>query len=181
LGAGDLGDAWAAATRNFLDNVHPETKVILWSWCGQVSGASEERINTYLSEMNQLEIDYPAVKFVYMTGHLDGTGSGGNLNIRNNQIRQYCIDNDKILYDFADIESFDPDGMVNYMELNADDYCRYDSGSGQRNWCSDWQNSHTEGVDWYRCDAAHSHPINGNRKAYALWWLLARLAGWDGS
>ena len=37
--------------------------------------------------MAQLEQQYPQVKYVYMTGHLDGTGSGGNLNQRNEQIR----------------------------------------------------------------------------------------------
>ena len=40
--------------------------------------------------MSQLESDYPGVKFVYMTGHLDGSGEVGNLNIRNEQIREYC-------------------------------------------------------------------------------------------
>ena len=54
--------------------------------------------------MNQLEIDYPNVKFVYMTGHLDGSGANGNLNLRNEQIRAYARANNKILYDFADIE-----------------------------------------------------------------------------
>lgn len=47
-----------------------------------------------------------------MTGHLNG-GSGppdGNTFLRNEQIRQYCMQNNKILFDFADIESWDPDG-----------------------------------------------------------------------
>jgi len=35
-------------------------------------------------------------------------------------------------------------------------------------------------VDWYRCGSAHSQPLNANRKAYAAWWLWARLAGWNG-
>ncbi len=66
--------------------------------------------------MNQLETDYPDVTFVYMTGHLNGTGPEGNVNTRNNQIRNFCIENHKVLYDFADIESYDPDGLVNYMD-----------------------------------------------------------------
>ena len=48
---------------------------VMWSWCGQVSSASEADINTYLNLMNQLETDYPAVNFIYMTGHLDGSGA----------------------------------------------------------------------------------------------------------
>jgi len=163
---------------------HPETNVIIWSWCGQVSGRTEQSmIDTYLAPMTQLELDYPNVKFVYMTGHLDGGGQSGNLNIRNQQIRDYCIANDKILYDFADIESYDPDGLVNYMPLLANDNCDYDSdanGSLDRNWAIDWQDSHTLDVDWYNCSSAHSQPLNANRKAYAAWWLWARLAGWEG-
>lgn len=71
---GGTGDtSWVAPTRTYLD-AHPETNVVMWSWCGGVSGNTEEGINTYLSAMNQLENDYPNVTFVYMTGHLDGAG-----------------------------------------------------------------------------------------------------------
>lgn len=181
-GASDLGNpnrtAWATATRNYLDN-NSDINVVIWSWCGQVSSATEEDINTYLNLMNQLESDYPNVHFVYMTGHLDGSGEAGNLNIRNEQIRNYCRENKKLLYDFADIESYDPDGNTNYMLLNADDGCDYDSdGNGSRdaNWAIDWQNSHTEGTDWYNCSSAHSQPLNANLKAYAAWNLWVTIA-----
>ena len=184
-GATDLGNpnrtAWSAATRSYLA-AHPETNVIVWSWCGQVAG-SEADIDAYLAQMSALERDFPAVRFVYMTGHLAGTGVAGKVNVRNNQIRAYCRDNGKILYDFADIESYDPDGLINYMERRANDACDYDSdgdGTRDRNWATEWQASHVQGVDWFDCRAAHSQPLNGNRKAYAAWWLWARLAGWAG-
>ncbi|MBN1782331.1 DNRLRE domain-containing protein [bacterium] len=182
-GAEDLGNpdrtSWATATRNYL-NTHPAVNVIIWSWCGQVSGASEANINTYLSLMTALEQDFPSVRFVYMTGHLDGSGAEGSLNIRNEQIRNYCTDHGKVLYDFADIESYDPDGLVNYMPLYANDNCDYENNGEYRNWAEDWQAAHIQGTDWYDCDAAHSQALNGNRKAYAAWWLWARLAGWAG-
>ena len=63
--------------------------VVMWSWCGQVSSAPAN-IKTYLSLMSRLEEDYPDVRFVYMTGHTDGTGLTGNLHVRNQQIRDYC-------------------------------------------------------------------------------------------
>jgi hypothetical protein len=181
--ASDLGSpdrvAWAAATRTYL-NANQNINVIIWSWCGQVSGADSSDIATYLGWMSSLEQEFPRVRFVYMTGHLDGTGSAGNLNIRNQQIRIYCQMNKRVLYDFADIESYDPDGLVNYMELGANDNCDYNSGGTSRNWAQQWQNTHTENIDWYNCSTAHSQPLNGNRKAYAAWWLWARLAGWSG-
>lgn len=181
-GASDLGNpnltAWESATRSYLD-ANNDINVIIWSWCGQVSGSSEAQISNYLSLMNQLEKDYPDVIFVYMTGHLDGTGANGNLNIRNNQIRQFCIDNNRFLYDFADIESYDPDGLVNYMYKNCNDNCDYDSNgdsSRDSNWAADWQGRHIENTDWYSCSAAHSQALNGNLKAYAAWTLFCRIA-----
>ena len=177
-GASDLGNpdrtAWADATRSYLDS-HPEVNIIIWSWCGQADG-TEEQIDLYLDLMNDLETDYPDVMFVYMTGHTNGTGLDGNLHQRNQQIRDYCAANGKILYDFEDIESYDPDGVY-FGDLDVTDSCAYDGG----NWAVEWQNSHTEGVDWYNCSSAHSEPLNANLKAYAAWWLWARLAGWDGN
>jgi hypothetical protein len=186
-GASDLGNpdfvSWATSTRTYLD-ANTNCNVVIWSWCGEVSGATEADINTYLTLMDGLEADYTNVMFVHMTGHLDGGGTNGNLNIRNNQIRDHCLAHDEVLYDFANIESFDPDGLTNYMALLANDNCDYDSdgnSSLDRNWATDWQSSHTENVDWYSCSVAHSQPLNGNRKAYAAWWLWARLAGWPGT
>ena len=185
-GASDLGNpdrtTWATATRNYLNNpANNDVNVVIWSWCGQVSSATEDDINTYLSLMIGLENDYPNVRFVYMTGHLDGSGIYGNLHQRNEQIRNYCMNNNKILFDFADIESYDPDGNY-YLDKAANDNCDYDSdgnGSRDKNWAIDWQNTHTLNIDWYNCSAAHSQALNGNLKAYAAWWLWAKLAGWD--
>jgi hypothetical protein len=182
-GAYDLGNpdrtSWETATRSYLA-AHTDVNVIIWSWCGQVSSASENDINTYLNLMNGLEADFPDVAFIYMTGHLDGTGEAGNLHLRNQQIRSYCAQNGKYLYDFADIESYDPDGNY-YLERGADDNCDYDSngdGSADSNWAISWQNAHPG--QWYDCASAHSQPLNANLKAYAAWWLWARLAGWEG-
>ncbi|MBI2922351.1 MAG: hypothetical protein HYY18_14960 [Planctomycetes bacterium] len=182
-GANDLGNpdrtAWEAATRAYL-KAHPETNVVVWSWCGQAGNAKEGDIETYLRLMGGLETDWPKVKFVYMTGHLDGSGLRGNLHARNEQIRAHCRRGGRILFDFEDIESHDPDG-VSYAERAPNDACDYDKdGDGRResNWAKEWQEAHPG--KWFPCSSAHSQPLNANLKAQAAWHLWARLAGWDG-
>jgi len=160
---GSNGDtSWVPFTRQWLQNF-PNYNVVTWSWCGGVSDNTEEGINIYLNKVNELEQDYPNVTFIYMTGHLDGSGPSGNLYRGNNQIRQYCRANGKVLFDFADIESYDPDG--NYYPYAADDCA----------WCSVWCAAHS----CLPCPScAHSHCFNCYLKGKAFWWLLARIKGW---
>ncbi|MFC1862610.1 choice-of-anchor U domain-containing protein [Thermodesulfobacteriota bacterium] len=183
--SGDVGyyPQWVNETRTYLDDpTHSDVNVIIWSWCGQASGLTQqEMVDQYLAPMTQLELDYPNVTFVYMTGHADGNGETGNLHLRNEQIRDYCIANNKTLYDFYDIDCYDPDN--NYFgDKLVNDNCDYDSdmnGTRDTNWATEWQSTHTEDVDWYSCTPAHTQPLNGNLKTYAAWWLWARIAGWN--
>jgi len=191
---GDVGyyPDWVDNTRSYLGTPDPVTgrgtsepdvNVIIWSWCGQVSSRTEATmLSTYLLPMSQLELEYPGVTFVYMTGHANGGGEEGNVHLRNQQIREYAIQNNKVLYDFYDIELYDPDGNY-YGDKDVNDNCDYDSdgnGSLDSNWATDWQGLHTQDVDWYSCGCVHSQALNCNQKAYAAWWLWARIAGWDG-
>ena len=177
---GDLGHngdlAWEAATRQQLNRPDNDRNMVVWSWCGGVSDNTVEGINTYLDAMNQLELDYPNVTFIYMTGHLDGTGEGGNLHRGNNQIRQFCQDQGKVLFDFADIESFDPDDHY-FLDLNADDGCNYWLGGVQRNWADEWCAAHPGECSSVSC--AHSRSLNCDRKGIAFWWLLSQLAEFE--
>jgi hypothetical protein len=189
VGASDLGNpdriAFVTATRNLLTRAGGcDRNIVMWSWCGQADGSSAD-IQTYLDSMTQLERDFPNVKFVYMTGHLVGTGANGNLNLRNEQIRAYCRANGKILFDFADIESHDPDGAINYMPLSGDADCSYVSpGKGAKNWAVDWMAAHPghelTALANGCAKCAHSERLNCILKARAFWHLAARLSGWDG-
>lgn len=169
---GHSGDtAWADVTRNEL-NSNSDPNVVMWSWCGGASDNTEEGINTYLNAMNQLEQDYPNVTFIYMTGHLDGSGEDGNLNQMNNLIRDYAIANGKILFDFADIESYDPDGSY-FLNLSANDNNDYDGG----NWATEWCSAHPDDPLCASVSCAHSQSLNCNLKGQAFWNMMAEIEG----
>jgi len=156
---GHNGDtSWVPSIRSYL-NTHEVCQMVMMSWCGGCSDNTEEGINIYLDTMTDLEEDFPDVVFVYMTGHLDGTGPNGNLYQCNNQIRDYCINNGKVLFDFADIESYDPDG--NY----------YPWGSDICEWCTEW----CQIQDCPSCSCAHSHCFNCYRKGKAWWAMMAAV------
>ena len=181
---GDL--AWLDATVVMLDAPDNDRNVVMWSWCGGVSDNTPAGIDAYLDAMNRLERDYPHVTFIYMTGHLDGSGENGTLHQMNERIRSYCNTNNKILFDFADIESYDPDGNTNYMPLNADDNCDYDSdgdGSLESNWANNWIDANPDSelarISSNCGDCAHSQRLNCVLKGRAFWWMMARIAGWD--
>ncbi len=185
---GDLGHNgdldWADQTRDLLNDNTNNINMVMWSWCGGQSDNTEEGVNTYLNEMNKLEQEYPNVTFIYMTGHLDGTGEDGNLHKRNEQIRNYVKEHNKILYDFADIESYDPSGTTNFMTLLATDGNDYDKNGdgnpwGDGNWSTEWCSANPESDLCTSNSCAHSTSLNCNLKGRAFWYMLARLAGWQ--
>lgn len=174
---------WVNNTKSYLDDPqNADVNVIMWSWCGQVNGkyVNNSLFNEYIIPMSQLETSYPDVTFVYMTGHVDHWDDANN-KAANQIIRKYCIANNKVLYDFADIESHDPNGTYYPFPHDNCDYYASLTGTHLGNWAEEWQNSHTVNIDWYRCDSAHSQALNANQKAYAAWWLFARLGGWSGT
>lgn len=147
----------------------------MWSWCGQVSWIDETYLQSYLNVMSQFETEFPAMRFILMTGHTDGSGETGNLHVRNNQIRNYALANNRVLFDFADIESYDPDGIY-YLPLGCNDNGDYDGG----NWCAQWCAAHPGDPLCADCSCAHSQSLICNLKGRAFWWMMARLAGWPG-
>lgn len=140
-------------TRNML-NGH-NVNVSIFAWCSQLDYYSSSEVENYLHQISSLEEEYPEVIFVYMTGNAQ-SGERSRYD-RNEQIRKYCRDNNKVLFDFADLD------------------CWY---NGQQNLESGIPLEHPH----YNGDqAGHTTYESCENKAKAFWWLMARLAGWDGN
>jgi hypothetical protein len=191
--------AFIQATRNYLDDPgNAAINVVMWSWCN-IAGHDVE--GNYLPGMQTLINEYgpggsrigtgagkreQAVAFIFMTGHAnqgDNVGDGKPKD-QADLILNYCRENKFYCLDYYGIDTHDMEG--NYWEDAGDDG---NSATGG-NFYADFQNSHSLGTDYYEnrsspggsvtYGAHNSQHITANRKAFAMWYLLARIAGWDG-
>jgi hypothetical protein len=173
------------STQGFL-NSNSDINVMMWSWCN----IADHDIQGYLSDMQDLIIQYPNVHFVFMTGHANGGGEGDSSDIKNQEIRDFiynnpfCNSHECILFDFADMEEYDPDGNY-FLDKEVEDDLRYDGG----NWASEYLQRHpnsreaaiTQGVR----NCAHSDDFSNSKlncalKGEAAWYMFAKMVGYEG-
>jgi hypothetical protein len=111
----------------------------------------------YRPMIEALQQDYPNVTFVWFTAAITTSGGNRERETFNTLLRQYVSENGGILFDLAAIESHDPQGRAIY------------DSSGYEAMYSSYSN-----------DGGHLNATGRQRVASAWWWMMARLAGWDG-
>ncbi len=176
--------AFIQGTRDYLDDPdNSEINVIMWSWCNI---AGHDVATNYLPGMQTLINEYPSVAFIFMTGHANKDANLGDENPKSQAdlIINYCEENKFYCLDYYGIDTHDMAG--NYWEDAGDD----GNSSTGGNYYADWQNSHSVGDGYFEnrsspggsvtYGAHNSQHITANRKAYAMWYILATIAGWDG-
>lgn len=139
-------------TRSVLKSLH--VNVSLWAWCTQLDDYSQSQVDTYLNNMDQLEHEFPDVTFVYMTGNAQSEENQNRYD-RNQRIRKFCRENNKVLFDFADLD------------------CWYGNEQHTVNGIP------SEHPQYQGDEAGHTTYESCDNKARAFWWLLAAIAGWN--
>ncbi len=194
--------AFIQRTRDYLDDpVNAEINTVMWSWCNI---AGHDVANNYLPGMQTLINEYGdggskigagvgqrkvPVNFIFMTGHANYKNNIGEGKPKNQAdlITDYCSANGYFCLDYYSIDTHCMND--NYWSDSGDDGNSALYG-GSYKFYQDFQNLKTVGNGYFEnksspggnvtYGAHNTQHITANRKAYAMWYILARLAGWDG-
>ena len=184
------------ATIDYLDH-NPKCNVVMWSWCS-IAGHNvqiyldnfEALINMYKKGGSKGRTMKNEVKFIFMTGYASGNEgdcphSKSSPYVNAEAIKKYCRDNKHFCLDYwsQDVYGYEDDNYNPYENGNHNLQHRTytDSRTMGKDWfkCRDWNSGK---VKWpAHCDnEPTAQHLTGNRRAYAAWYIWARIAGWDG-
>jgi len=160
---------WVATTTSFLDDpANADINVVMWAWS---SGFYLFSAQDYVDDMEALIAKYGPggtenravpVTFVFQTAcGQESTSRNSIVYAGNMLIRNHCTANNRILFDFNDLECYDPDG--NYFgdgnpdgtytsdrRLNDDlAYLSNNPGGSVYEDCRNW------GIDWMNNNPGH--------------------------
>jgi uncharacterized protein YjdB len=155
---------------NYYNTIGPYMAAFGFGWCWD---PDETNMTTYLNATQQY-IDYCtnngyATTVFFTTGPVDWVCSEGETGylkyLAYKAIRDYvALDESRILFDYADILYYDADGSTNIQTWNGHDYPIITE-------------TNLLPVD----ENYHISETGALRLAKAMWWMLARIAGWDGN
>jgi len=145
-------------TREVLNN-NPSINYSMWCWCTQLDDYTLAQVQEYVDSMEALEDEFPDVQFIYFTGNAQATDWNGWNRHQNAQfLRNYCQTNNKVLFDFADIDAWYAGVQHTYI---------YDTDVVP-----------SEHPQYYGDEGGHTTFESCENKGKAFWWMMAKLAGW---
>ena len=143
-------------------------------------------MDTYLEGVDQLIIHCTenayTTQWIFTTGPVDGnsgTEKGFQRELKHDHIRTYVNeDQSRILFDYADILCWNNDDEKNIANWNDDGDFRSHAQIHPDN-LMDYDDSFNI-IAWSDSDHDHIGEVGALRLAKAMWWMLARITGWDG-
>lgn len=146
-------------------------------------------MDTYLNAVEQYNqhciTNGYSTKVIFTTGPVDdgngtmaGTENGFQRELKHDYIRKYVRSGSlRILFDYADILCWNNSGVEHITNWNDGGTIRPHVNihpDNMKDYDGSWNMiAHTE-------DGDHIGEVGALRLAKAMWWMLARIAGWDG-